>query len=77
MVLWGAARVVALGALAGLAAALLLTDVLRAMLVGVRPTDPASFAAATALLVGVAVLAALVPALRATRVDPMLALRGE
>jgi putative ABC transport system permease protein len=47
------------------------------MLFGVRPTDFVTFAAVSLLLAGVAVLASYVPARRATRVDPIIALRYE
>jgi ABC-type antimicrobial peptide transport system permease subunit len=46
-------------------------------LVGVSPTDFLTFSTVTVFLVIVAVIAAIAPALRATRVDPMIALRGE
>jgi predicted permease len=59
----------------GLAGALAVTRVLRAQLYGVTPTDPVSFAAVSLLLVVVAVLGSYAPARRATRVDPMVALR--
>ena len=68
-------------AVAGLALGLLLaassTDVLAAQLFRVAPTDPVTFAAVSAVLLLVAVLAAWIPASRATRVDPQVALRGE
>ena len=68
---------VALGGIAGMLAAVLTTRALRSMLFGVTPLDPVSFAAAPALLACVALLACYVPARRATRVDPLVALRDE
>jgi predicted lysophospholipase L1 biosynthesis ABC-type transport system permease subunit len=68
---------VALGAGAGMIAALLATRALRSMLFGVTSLDPVSFAAAPLLLGTVALLACYLPARRATRVDPLIALRDE
>src|SRR5204863_9869439 len=68
---------VALGGLAGMMAALAGTRAIRTMLFGVTPLDPVSFAAAPALLATVALLACYLPARRATRVDPLVALRDE
>lgn len=65
------------GVAAGIAAAVGLTRVMTSMLVGVAPTDPLTFLGITALFLGVAALACYVPARRATRVEPVVALRSE
>jgi putative ABC transport system permease protein len=70
-------RMVFIGCAIGLIAALVLTRVLQALLFGVSPTDPVSFAASCFLLLAVALLACWLPACRAARVDPMVALRSE
>jgi predicted permease len=68
---------IVLGVVFGLSGSLVLTRFLQSMLFSVKPTDPATFATIAALLAGVALLACLVPAHRATRVDPLIALRHE
>jgi predicted permease len=68
---------VGVGLACGLTGALFLTRFLRSMLFAVKPTDPITYAAIIALLTGAALLACYIPALRATRVDPLVALREE
>ena len=67
----------AIGIGAGLVAAFLLTGAMRTMLVGVEPTDPATFVAMSAGFLIIAVVACGLPAWRASRLDPMVALRDE
>ena len=65
------------GLVAGLATALMLTRLMKALLFEVSPNDPATLAGVAALITVVAAAASLVPAVRATRVDPIAALRDE
>jgi putative ABC transport system permease protein len=67
---------VATGSAIGLAAGILLTQWIRGLLFQVSPTDPVILAAATFGLMAVGLLATLIPARRATRVNPAIALRG-
>ena len=74
----GQGLIVALiGILIGLAAALALTRVIRSLLYDISPTDPLTFVCVSLFLAGTATLAAYVPARRAARLDPMVALRYE
>lgn len=77
LVLAQGAVLAGLGIAAGVAGAYLVTRLLEGLLFQVRPTDPLTFAVTTFLLALVATIASAVPALRATRVDPIEALRAE
>jgi putative ABC transport system permease protein len=77
LVLRSGLRVVIAGVVVGLVGAMWAARIISSMLVDVAPFDPWSYAVAVALLVVVSVLAILVPARRATRLDPMLALSAE
>jgi|SRR5690242_7750797 putative ABC transport system permease protein len=77
MILGQGMRTILIGIAIGLAGSLVLTRSVQSLLFGVTPTDPATFAAVILLLVGAALLACYIPARRATKVDPMVALRYE
>jgi len=77
LVLGQGLRVTAIGIVFGVAGALVLTRFLRSLLYEVQPTDPPTFIGALLLLVAVSVAASYLPARRAVRVDPMVALRYE
>jgi predicted permease len=77
MVLGDGARMTLLGAGIGLVLALALTPLMASMLFGVKPTDPITFGAVIAVLCAIALLACYLPARRAAKVDPMVALRYE
>ena len=77
LVLGQGAGLAVAGVALGLAGALAASHLLARLLFEIRPTDPATYAGTALTLLGVAALAALVPALRATRTDPVEALRSE
>jgi ABC-type antimicrobial peptide transport system permease subunit len=70
-------KLTCVGLAGGLAAALLLTRLMESLLFAVRPNDPATVAGVAALITAVAAAASLAPAVRATRVDPIVALKDE
>jgi putative ABC transport system permease protein len=70
-------RLISVGLVLGLVSALALTRLMKSLLFGVNATDAVTFAAVTLLLLVVALLACLIPARRATRVDPLATLRQE
>jgi ABC-type antimicrobial peptide transport system permease subunit len=70
-------KLAAVGVAAGIVLALAGARLLNSLLFGTSPTDTLTFVGAATLLVAIAALASLVPALRASRVDPLIALRDE
>jgi putative ABC transport system permease protein len=77
MVVWRGMILTLIGMAIGLAAALALTRVMKSLLFGVSATDPVTFAVIALLLVGVTLVACWIPARRATKIDPIIALRCE
>jgi ABC-type antimicrobial peptide transport system permease subunit len=70
-------KLACLGVVSGVAAALVLTRLMETLLFAVRPNDPATLAGVAALMVAVAAAASVIPAFRATRVDPLVTLKDE
>ena len=77
MVLTDGMKPILLGVVLGLAAALALSRVVASLIFGVRATDPLTFAAVALLLLIVGIFATILPALRATRIEPVQILREE
>jgi ABC-type antimicrobial peptide transport system permease subunit len=70
-------KLVLIGIVIGVVSALALQRVIGKLLFGISPTDPLTFTMIAFLLIGVALLACWIPARRATKVDPLTALRSE
>jgi len=77
LVMRDGAKIALLGIASGIAGALALTRLMAGLLFEVKPTDPATFAGVAILLALVALAACYIPARRAMRVDPIVALRYE
>jgi putative ABC transport system permease protein len=77
LVLKGGMKLIAVGLALGIAGAIFLTRAMTTLLVGVKPTDAITFASVSVLLAGIALLACYLPARRASRVDPIVALHYE
>jgi putative ABC transport system permease protein len=77
MVLGGGIRLTLIGVVLGAGGAAIAGRALGKLLYGITPTDPVTFAAVALLLTAIAAVACYLPARRATRVDPMVALRTE
>jgi ABC-type antimicrobial peptide transport system permease subunit len=77
MIVREATVTVVAGTIAGLMATLAMVRLVRSQLFGVEPHDPVALAGATALLLAMALTAAYMPARRASRIDPLSALRHE
>jgi ABC-type antimicrobial peptide transport system permease subunit len=77
MVLWHGMRLILIGAAVGIAGALALSRLLSRLIYGVSTSDPLVFTVVPLVLIGVAFVASYVPAMRATTIDPIEALRAE
>jgi ABC-type antimicrobial peptide transport system permease subunit len=77
LVLFQGLRLATIGIVVGLAVSLAVTRLMSDLLYGVRPRDPVSFAVSSVLVILIALVASYIPARRAMRVDPIIALRYE
>jgi predicted permease len=77
MVVWDGARLAVVGLAIGVPAALLLTKLIASVLYEVQPTDPLTYVTVAGILAVVSVLASYIPARRAAKVDPIIAMRAE
>jgi ABC-type lipoprotein release transport system permease subunit len=77
MFIWQGTRVALLGVVAGVLAAVALTRYVQTLLFGVERLDAMAFVAMSAVMLAVALVASYIPARRASRVDPLIALRRE
>jgi putative ABC transport system permease protein len=77
LILSGAGKLTLGGVFFGILAALMLTRLMASLLYGIGPSDPATFVAVAFILICVAMLASYLPARRAAKIDPMVALRYE
>jgi putative ABC transport system permease protein len=77
MVIGNGMKMAVLGIVIGLGGAFAITRVMQNLLFGVSATDLLTFVSVPVILIGVALVACFIPALRATKVDPMIALRYE
>lgn len=77
MILNQASRITLIGVVVGLGVGYVLTRFLRTILFGLEPEDPIAMISAALLLMSVSLIAAFIPALRASRMDPMQTLRRE
>jgi putative ABC transport system permease protein len=77
MIVQEGGRLALVGVVAGLALAAAAARLIRGLLFDVSAADPATFVAAPIVLLAIAIVASYIPARRATRIDPIIALRGE
>lgn len=77
LVFWEGMRLITIGLVLGIVGALFLTEGMRSLLFNISPNDPLTLVSVAGLLAAIAALACLLPARRATKVDPMVALRND